>query len=610
MNKNLGKKAAEAGAEDPERKRPHVSEGPNSSDDDFVLADFVRDAHTGRCKDCFPSKSQPKRPYDDGNDDADADSDGEADVVPKWKVLGDIVYYRPAAVLCGNSDAGPNSHDVFFEPICSQLPTHDDESPPTRGFTARQMFDNRSSSEHTFVGGKKHEEIDELLVKPRDENVEVRQLIGVVHVDVKQGGCVVAGGDDVNASLSVAVDSAEPSLAQESQHAVAPSQHEDADVLIEKPLENDVPADSVAGSPICLASNVAPDVFRVEPHVTMLSEDIVVVRTIENPYNTHVATIGQCSEVVVVSSQSSGETILVRSKEKQYEESDTEDKCFVSNSEVEDFLIHFLITMSSIWNGGSVPRSVKLMLSSKAEGHVDKKDMILMLCCKDGHYTVYTMNQHHETIDIHDTRRYIGNVGYTTKWHRSDYPSDCTEVPAVEDWKAKYIFQLLFNPVNLLYNGDMSDELQDLILLLAVDVNLIEALGVVELLTVDLNIVDLAVLVVAVFIQEAAVDGRTLRTCLLCRIRVMSTQYQSTSDEVHIIRDAVLNVVEECLEEIGGGATKLLSQKVHGEEKTVTAGPRRGQLPTPRHRAGEGRREGKALGPSEEGGREGGGAAK
>ena len=27
------------------------------------------------------------------------------------------------------------------------------------------MFDNRSSSKQTFVGGKKHEEIDELLLK-------------------------------------------------------------------------------------------------------------------------------------------------------------------------------------------------------------------------------------------------------------------------------------------------------------------------------------------------------------------------------------------------------------------------------------------------------------
>ncbi|KAI5012568.1 hypothetical protein ZWY2020_024834 [Hordeum vulgare] len=57
MNKNLAKRAAEAGLEDPQWKRPHVSEGPNSRDDDFVLADFVRDVHSARRKDGFPSKS-------------------------------------------------------------------------------------------------------------------------------------------------------------------------------------------------------------------------------------------------------------------------------------------------------------------------------------------------------------------------------------------------------------------------------------------------------------------------------------------------------------------------------------------------------------------------
>ena len=57
MNRNLGKRTAEAGAKDPQRKRLHVSEGPNSDDDEFVLADFVRDVHTGRRKDCGSSKS-------------------------------------------------------------------------------------------------------------------------------------------------------------------------------------------------------------------------------------------------------------------------------------------------------------------------------------------------------------------------------------------------------------------------------------------------------------------------------------------------------------------------------------------------------------------------
>ena len=83
MKKNLGKRTAEAGAKDPQRKRPHVSEGPNSDDDDFVLADFVRHAQTGRRKDCGASKRQTRRPRDDGDGGVGADSGGEADVVPK-----------------------------------------------------------------------------------------------------------------------------------------------------------------------------------------------------------------------------------------------------------------------------------------------------------------------------------------------------------------------------------------------------------------------------------------------------------------------------------------------------------------------------------------------
>ncbi|KAE8813231.1 hypothetical protein D1007_09621 [Hordeum vulgare] len=85
MDKNLRKRAADVGSQDPQRERPHVSEGPNSGDDDFVLVDFVRDVYSARRKYGFPSMSQPKRPCDDGDDDADADSDGEADAAPKRK---------------------------------------------------------------------------------------------------------------------------------------------------------------------------------------------------------------------------------------------------------------------------------------------------------------------------------------------------------------------------------------------------------------------------------------------------------------------------------------------------------------------------------------------
>ncbi|KAI5012569.1 hypothetical protein ZWY2020_024835 [Hordeum vulgare] len=113
---------------------------------------------------------------------------------------------------------------------------------------------------------------DVVVDKPVDENVGVHQSVGVVHVDVKLEGCAVGGGNGVNASVSVSVESAKPSLGQESLHAVAPSEHEDADFDFENPLENDVLVDSVAGSPVCVASNIVPDVFRVEPHVTVLSE--------------------------------------------------------------------------------------------------------------------------------------------------------------------------------------------------------------------------------------------------------------------------------------------------------------------------------------------------
>ncbi|KAI4983924.1 hypothetical protein ZWY2020_040714, partial [Hordeum vulgare] len=44
-------------SQDPQRRRQHVIEGPNSSDDDFVLGDFVRDINSTRRKDGFPSKN-------------------------------------------------------------------------------------------------------------------------------------------------------------------------------------------------------------------------------------------------------------------------------------------------------------------------------------------------------------------------------------------------------------------------------------------------------------------------------------------------------------------------------------------------------------------------
>ena len=84
MKKNLCKRTAEAGgSDDPQRKRLHVTEGPNSDDDDFVLADYVKGVHPSRCKDCGSSKSLPKRARDDVDEDVGGDSGEEVDVAPK-----------------------------------------------------------------------------------------------------------------------------------------------------------------------------------------------------------------------------------------------------------------------------------------------------------------------------------------------------------------------------------------------------------------------------------------------------------------------------------------------------------------------------------------------
>ena len=57
-----------------------------------------------------------------------------------------------------------------------------------------------------------------------------------------------------------------------------------------------------------------------------------------------------------------------------------------------------------------------------------KQNQILLPRLKDQHYSLYTMNRHRETLDIHDTRRYSGPVDQTTRWHKSEYHSDRTEM--------------------------------------------------------------------------------------------------------------------------------------------------------------------------------------
>ena len=60
-----------------------MTEGPNSDDDDFLLADYVKGVHPSRRKDCGSSKSLPKRARDDVDEVVGGDSGEEVDVVPK-----------------------------------------------------------------------------------------------------------------------------------------------------------------------------------------------------------------------------------------------------------------------------------------------------------------------------------------------------------------------------------------------------------------------------------------------------------------------------------------------------------------------------------------------
>ncbi|KAI4997594.1 hypothetical protein ZWY2020_052936 [Hordeum vulgare] len=389
MNKNLGKRAAEPGAEDPQWKQSHVNEGPNSGDDDFSIADFVRDVHTARRKYCFPPKSQPKWSCDDGDDDADAESDREAGVVPKT---------APMPPTSGDDDS-------FFD-LNDELGFLHSQSIGVKDLV-QKLAELVEDDDHVT---------DDLAVKPR------------------VGACDVHK-DSYNGS------------------------HKDEDL-----------AD--ASSP---------------PNV-VVDKVIVVVRSVENPDNADVATVGQCSEAVVVLPQPSGGTILG------------------SQAVMEDCAIEISPKNSGSLVGDGLNTDVASGPDGGKVAPSGSSHEILMLRCKDEHYTVYMMNRYRGMIDIHDIRRYIRNANYTTKWHMSDYHSDCTEV------------------------------------------------------------------VVASFIQEAVVDKRTLRTFLLCRIGAMFRQHHSTYDEVEIIGDAAPNIVEEALEEIGGDATELPSQKRAICEKAAVVG--------------------------------------
>ena len=136
-----------------------------------------------------------------------------------------------------------------------------------------------------------------------------------VHVDLNQGSCAVDGGGSVDASTSVAIDCADPSVAEGSHDAVPTSRHEDSDVGIEKPPENVAPAASVVASPVSLVSNDVPEVSIVEPHVVEVSKEAAVDQTVVNRENANVAAEGKSSEVVVDSLQPMQENILLSSEE-------------------------------------------------------------------------------------------------------------------------------------------------------------------------------------------------------------------------------------------------------------------------------------------------------
>lgn len=83
MKKNKGKRGVEAGAADQQQKRPYADDEPDLEDDDFVMADFVRNVHPKSWIDSGPSKKQQKWARVSDDEDDGADSGVEADVVPK-----------------------------------------------------------------------------------------------------------------------------------------------------------------------------------------------------------------------------------------------------------------------------------------------------------------------------------------------------------------------------------------------------------------------------------------------------------------------------------------------------------------------------------------------
>ncbi|KAI4982300.1 hypothetical protein ZWY2020_022792 [Hordeum vulgare] len=250
MEKNPGKRNVETPTDYLKRKRPHVEGEAESDNDDFVLADFVRDAQSPAIrKDCATSK-------------------------------------------CPRVD-GPRSSARFHEPMCSQLAFHDHNTLPSRGFTAGRKAAGVEGCDASECVDK-----DEHLANVSSPpgvvaNMEGRALVGVE-----------------SAKLTVPADgcSAEASAAEESDPAVVPGRHEDVDdpghhedvdvpghhkdvdvpiphkdvdVDIKNPKENLASIDIVAIFPSCHVAEDIPDDLSVKPHVDESSQYVADLQTFE-----------------------------------------------------------------------------------------------------------------------------------------------------------------------------------------------------------------------------------------------------------------------------------------------------------------------------------------
>ncbi|KAI5022611.1 hypothetical protein ZWY2020_059496 [Hordeum vulgare] len=253
MEKKLGKRTIEIGGYDLKGKRPHVDGEAESDDDDFVLANVLRNAHSSAIrKDFGTSKGQHKCRHVDGG----------VDVVPKKKLK--------AGKRKTTEDDGDNDDDVCFNKDglkntmssysqlkhekCSRFGKDDehiindmDQEDTTAdaysvGVETCDIVASQDNdiAENSCEGVDKDENLADASF-PHDvvaDNVwwndilywwfagnkdeQVHEPVGVVRVDDNEEGRPVAGDDNVKLFVS-----ATPEFGP----VVAPNQHEDVDVL-------------------------------------------------------------------------------------------------------------------------------------------------------------------------------------------------------------------------------------------------------------------------------------------------------------------------------------------------------------------------------------------